>query len=141
MMLEACLLIQLVACCAMTGIIWMVQIAVYPLFGRLEEPAFSDYHHRYTRQVTWVIAPLMFLEATSGAACLFLGEWSDFLVPSLLLGLIWASTAFIQVPQHQRLTRANVPALVRSNWIRTAAWTARSGFLFSLSLRLFSDAG
>jgi hypothetical protein len=30
------LIIQLVTCAAMTGIIWMVQIAVYPLFGRLK---------------------------------------------------------------------------------------------------------
>lgn len=139
-MLETCLLIQLAACTAMTGIIWIVQLVVYPLFSRLEEPAFHDYHNRYTRQVTWVIAPLMFLEATSCAACLFLGSWSGFLVPTLLLGLIWASTALIQVPQHQKLTPAKVPALVRSNWIRTVAWTARAGFLFSHSLRFLSDA-
>lgn len=122
---ESFLTIQLVACAAMTGIIWMVQVAVYPLFARLEEPVFSDYHDRYMRQVTLIIAPFMFLEASSCAACLLLGDWQNFVLPTILLAVVWASTAFIQVPQHQKLTPQTVPGLVRSNWIRTIAWTAR----------------
>ncbi len=124
-MLENLLLIQLIACAAMTGIIWMVQVAIYPLFGRLEGQAFDDYHTRYMSQVTYVIAPFMFLEATTCAACLFLGNWLDHLIPTLLLATVWASTAFIQVPQHAKLTPEKAPSLVRSNWIRTIAWTTR----------------
>lgn len=131
MLLETCLLLQLAACAAMTGIIWLVQVAVYPLFARLEGPVFTDYHHRYMKQVTFVIAPLMFLEAASCAACLLLGDWRDHVLPTLLLAMIWASTAVIQVPQHQRLTPETVPALVRSNWIRTAAWSTRTLLLGS----------
>ena len=125
-MIDHLLLLQLAACAAMTGIIWMVQLAIYPLFAWLAGPTFTDYHDRYMRQVTWVIAPLMFLEAASCAALLYLADWRDFLVPTLLLALVWGSTAFIQVPQHQKLTPQTVPALVRSNWIRTFAWTSRT---------------
>ncbi len=128
-MLEKLLLIQLIACAAMTGIIWMVQVSTYPLFSYLEEHSFHDYHHRYTQKVSYVIAPIMFLEAITCAACLLLGNWVAHLLPTLLLALIWASTAFIQVPQHRKLTPHNSPALVRSNWIRTIAWTARLSYL------------
>ena len=124
-MLHTFLTIQLIACAAMTGIIWMVQVAVYPLFARLEGKTFDDYHTRYMNQVTFVIAPFMFLEATTCAACLYLGNWQDFVIPTILLAVVWASTAFIQVPQHAKLTPEKVPALVRSNWIRTIAWTTR----------------
>ncbi|MFT6862953.1 MAG: putative membrane protein [Akkermansiaceae bacterium] len=124
-MLHPFLTIQLIACAAMTGIIWMVQVAVYPLLARLEGKAFDDYHTRYMSQVTFVIAPFMFLEATTCAACLYFGNWQDFVIPTILLALVWASTAFIQVPQHAKLTPENVPALVRSNWIRSIAWTTR----------------
>ena len=129
--LETALLIQVIASAAMTGIIWIVQIAVYPLFARLKGPAFDDYHNRYMKQVTFVIAPIMFLEAASCALCLFLGNWTNFLFPTLLLAIVWASTAFVQVPQHQRLSPERVPGLVRSNWIRTVAWTIRTAVLFT----------
>jgi len=128
-MFPAFLLAQLIACAAMTGIIWMVQLAIYPLFARLEGATFDDYHQRYMKQVSFVIAPFMCLEATTCAACLYLGDWRSQAVPTALLAVVWASTAFIQVPQHQKLTPETVPALVRSNWLRTIVWTARLALL------------
>jgi hypothetical protein len=49
----------------------------------------------------------------------------------VLVLLVWASTALVQMPLHGRLGReghvpALVAALVRSNWPRTALWTARA---------------
>jgi hypothetical protein len=47
-----------------------------------------------------------------------------------LLALIHGSTVFVQVPAHGRLTGgfdlAVVRRLVRTNWIRTVGWTART---------------
>ena len=40
-MLTTLLIIQLIACAAMTGIIWIVQVAIYPLFATLEGKAFD----------------------------------------------------------------------------------------------------
>ena len=125
-MLDYFLIIQLAASAAMTGIIWMVQVAIYPLFARLGGATFDDYHTRYMNRVTYVIAPLMFIEAASCAACLYLGDWQSMVPTTLLLATVWASTAFVQVPQHAKLTPKSVPALVRSNWIRTIAWTTRT---------------
>jgi hypothetical protein len=54
-----------------------------------------------------------------------------------LLGVIWASTAWIQVPLHRRLAVAPDPAaverLVRTNWIRTGAWTLRAPLALALA--------
>ncbi|MDA7536661.1 hypothetical protein N9134_01545 [Akkermansiaceae bacterium] len=130
------LLIQLIASAAMTGIIWLVQIAVYPLFAKLSAENFDTYHAHYMDVVTIVIAPLMLIEAASCAACFFLGDKKTFFLPAALLGVAWLSTAFIQVPQHAALSIATVPALVASNWIRTAAWTLRTGLLAMILIRL-----
>lgn len=126
------LLLQLLACAAMTGIIWIVQLAIYPLFRELPNEAFEKYHGSYMSKVTFVIVPLMALEALTCVWCLFNFPLSSQIIPTLLLGVIWASTAFIQVPQHNKLTRENAHLLVRSNWIRTIAWTARTVLLATL---------
>jgi hypothetical protein len=59
-----------------------------------------------------------------------------------LLILIWFSTWFLQVPKHGILS-AGFDAqahqfLVVSNWLRTFAWSARSGLLLWLTARSMS---
>ncbi|MEM9735245.1 MAG: hypothetical protein AAF908_01395, partial [Pseudomonadota bacterium] len=48
---------------------------------------------------------------------------------AVLLGLVWASTFFVQVPLHGKLERGHDATLVRrlvmTNWLRTFLWTAR----------------
>jgi hypothetical protein len=50
-----------------------------------------------------------------------------------LLAVNWLSTAAVQVPLHGRLAREYEEqahrALVRTNWVRTAAWTARGALV------------
>ena len=133
-MFELILLIQLIATAAMTGIIWLVQIAIYPLFTRLTGSDFDENHTRYMQQVSYVIVPIMLIEAGSCALCLLLGNFVSQIIPTVLLAINWLSTALIQVPQHTKLTPKNAPALVRSNWIRTTAWTARLIFLATLAM-------
>jgi hypothetical protein len=51
------------------------------------------------------------------------------MVALALMALAYGTTAFVSVPLHERLTaRFDAEALdrlVRTNWVRTAAWTAR----------------
>jgi hypothetical protein len=48
-----------------------------------------------------------------------------------LLAVIWLSTALLQVPRHAELgagfAGAAHSSLVVTNWLRTAAWSARAG--------------
>lgn len=116
----------------LTGLIWFVQVAHYPMFASIPAGDLPAYEQRYTRRVTWVVAPLMFAEV---GASLWLwwsleAERTLTTVGLALLAVLWLSTALLQVPCHhalaQRADAATVRRLVRTNWIRTAAWTARA---------------
>lgn len=122
---------------ALAGVLWVVQLAVYPHFDAVGEAGFTRYHRRYTTGISWVVVPLMLTEACTAALLLWRGFHPlAFTLSLALLALNWVSTAALQVPLHHRLSRGyDGPAhrrLVRSNWIRTLAWTARAGLVLSL---------
>lgn len=120
---------------AMCAIIWFVQLVHYPLFARVGLREFAEYEAEHVRRITWVVAPLMLIELAS-AAWLFAADRSVAHITGLILvGLIWASTVFLQVPLHSRLSEgfdeAVARRLVRSNWVRTLAWTGRLVLVFN----------
>jgi hypothetical protein len=130
------LLIQIAATWGMVGVIWFAQLSHYPLLGLIGRGEFVRYQEANMARTGRVVVPLMLLEA---ATALFLLWRRPAGVPVMLLwlgvGLIvvnWGSTFFLQVPKHEILKRGFDPrahrGLIRTNWIRTAAWTCR-GFL------------
>jgi hypothetical protein len=128
--------IHAAASLALLGLIWTIQLAVYPLFRLLTPETFPHVHSDYMRRITWVVAPLMLLEIGTAAALLWLGWRQPWFLASLaLLGIIWFSTAFIQVPSHNRLSNGfdarEADRLVRTNWIRTAAWSLRCAMILT----------
>ena len=115
----------------MTGLIWFVQVVHYPLMGKVGASSFLDYERHHTRLTSWVAAPVMPIELGTGVVLYYLvGAGIPHLLNLILLTAIWMSTFLIQVPLHNRLSRSfDVVAhrrLVRSNWVRTGAWTARA---------------
>lgn len=122
----------------LVGLIWVVQILVYPQFRRVAPEEFRDYHFAHCFRIGLIVAPLLFVEATSAAWLLYEGRQAlPFLVSTGLIPIIWLTTAVFQAPIHTRLGRGfDVPLirrLILSNWIRTLAWTSR-GILVSLTL-------
>ncbi|MFK7992464.1 MAG: hypothetical protein AB8I08_40960 [Sandaracinaceae bacterium] len=121
----------------MTAVIWFVQVVHYPLFARVGPSAFQAYEAAHVRRITWIVMPAMLLELVSATAIVLLGSahWSPAAACAGLglLVLIWASTGLVQVPLHRHLEKGLddtvVARLVKSNWIRTAAWTARAGLV------------
>lgn len=86
-------------------------------------------------RTSWVVGPPMLIEAVTTAWLVLappqgVPGWMTW-AGLVLLGVVWLSTAALQVPAHQRLlaegTTAALPQLVSTNWIRTLAWTARGG--------------
>lgn len=128
------LIVHAAATWFMTGLIWFVQVVHYPLFAKVGDAAFKPYEHAHQRRTTWVVAPMMLLEAATAlllvtpriAATPPMAGWAGL----GLLILIWLSTFFVQVPLHAALertgSRAAVDRLVATNWVRTFAWTLRS---------------
>lgn len=133
-MIQALLLTQTAATLFMTGVIWIVQAVHYPLMAEVGAERFPRYERGHSRRITWVVAPPMLAEAAAAAV---LVAQPPPRIPSIalwvgmgLVGAIWVSTAFLQVPQHNALTsgfdsRAH-RRLVATNWVRTVAWTLRS---------------
>jgi hypothetical protein len=121
--------IRLIADSAMATLIWLVQLVIYPAFHSIDRTVFTQWHHRYMNTISFVVIPLMFLQA----ACIIL-QWIGgesalpLAVSAISIGLAWTTTFTLSVPCHQSLQQqgydhATVSRLVRTNWIRTAAWS------------------
>lgn len=125
---------------AMTGLIWFVQVVHYPLMRRVGAVEFALYEQHHLQRTTWVVAPLMLLEAITAVVIAATAPAGVFGVLSwtglALLAWIWFSTAFLQVPCHRRLRsgfdEAALARLVATNWSRTAAWSVRSMLALTL---------
>jgi hypothetical protein len=129
----------------MTGLIWYVQLVHYPLMASVGREAFWSYHRQHTTRTGWVVVPPMLLEAATAALLLWpgcAGVGRPVAATGLaLVALIWISTFALQVPCHQRLAggfdaRVHL-RLVRTNWLRTAAWSARG----ALAVMVAASAG
>jgi len=127
---ETIVLIHLVATCALSGLIWFVQLVHYPLFALVGEDRFVAYERAHQARIAPLVATLMVAELACAIAIARTTPMATLGLASLaLVAVIWLSTALIQVPCHRRLQRsfdAQAHArLLASNWIRTVAWTLR----------------
>jgi len=139
-------LVQIAATLMMTGIIWFVQIVHYPLFARVGPQSFAQYELEHASRTGWVVGPLMCLELGTAILLLVPALRPDFIplssawLGAVLVGVIWTSTAFIQVPLHGRLAAGydaeGIRRLVVTNWIRTLAWSLRSILVLSWFAKL-----
>ena len=130
----------------MTGLIWFVQIVHYPIYVHVGSEKMREYQEFHIRRTTLVVFPAMVLELLGGSL-LLVREWQDTaqqpaLWGFILLGVIWLSTLLLQIPNHGKIGTARsvteesksseliaIRALVKSNWIRTFAWSGRLALL------------
>ncbi len=137
----------------MLGLIYFVQLVHYPLFALVGPKHYLDYHQKHVFWTTWAVGPAMILEALTAGALLLLSlnqeamsqatmsqatmsqaamslNQSALWMGLFLLLVIWLSTALLQVPCHNRLVNGFDPKihhrLVKTNWIRTVAWSLRA---------------
>ena len=128
---EPILILHAAATWAMVGLIWFVQLVHYPLVAAVGTDGFVAYEAQHTKRTTWVVAVLMPVEVTTALLLTTIEAvpaalaWTG----ALLVAAIWIVTLAVQVPQHRALGTgfrdATWRSLVRGNWIRTAAWSAR----------------
>ena len=127
----------------MVGVIWFVQVVHYPLFSRVGGEGFALYSEVHSRLTTYVVGPPMLAEAATALLLVFrrpaeIPSWSA-LVGLALVGMIWASTALLQVPRHTALgsgfDRAALSGLVLTNWLRTVAWSVRGALVLWMTAR------
>ena len=126
------LLVNVAAVLFMAGFIWTMQLVHYPLFDRVGADAFPAYETAHNRLFLLVAGPGVLLTLVTGVLLLFVRPtqvplWAA-LLGLLLFASISASTALLQAPQHAVLSggfdRRAYEFLLKTNWIRTAAWSA-----------------
>ena len=124
--------IHLAATWALVGLIWTIQLVHYPLMVLIER-GFANYAIQHQGRILWLVGPLMAAEAvTAGLLAL---EPPSGVSPALvwtgvaLLAIAWLMTGLVSVPLHSSLAggydKRKIERLVTTNWVRTAAWTAR----------------
>ncbi len=131
--MDLLLFVHAFATLMMVGLIWFVQVVHYPLLAKVGEANFTQYSQLHQKWTTLVVGPPMLLEVLTSV---WLLRQYDGEVPLSLvwwgIGLmfvIWLSTLFLQMPLHYRIEKGfdlqAIRWLVRTNWVRTVAWTAR----------------
>lgn len=123
---------HLVATWFLVGLIWIVQRVTYPAFRHADGDG-RAYHRHHTAAIGPIVGPPMAIEAITAAALVWPGVPG---VPGalagaglVLLAVVTASTALVQVPAHGRLAQGMTPEevdrIVRTNWVRTIGWSLR----------------
>ena len=128
----------------MVGLIWLIQIVHYPLFKLVGKNEFQTYHNGHSLMITPLVGTVMIIELISSILLVvFPPKNVSITIPIIgiiLVFITWTSTAFLQIPHHNALSKAYEfeahNLLVQSNWIRTIAWSMR-GFLLLYMLHLF----
>ena len=134
------LLVHAAATLALVGLIWTIQLVHYPLMEHVDRSSFRTFHERHAQRMVWLVAPLMPTELAMSA---WIALAPPAGVPVALawtgLGLVlvlWITTAVASVPAHRILERGFDEAahrrLVRTNWIRTVAWSARGAIALDM---------
>jgi hypothetical protein len=119
--------VHAVATLLLTGLAWTVQLVVYPGF-REAAPAWPAAHEAHTRRTARAVGPPWAAQGLSVGALLLLRPDPLVLLAAALALVPVVSTVLLQVPLHRRLSRGYdagaVDRLVRTSWLRTAAWSA-----------------
>lgn len=113
----------------MVGLIWFVQAVHYPLFAAVPADRFAEYARWHADRTRWVVGPPMLLEGVTAVWLVWDRPGWVAAVGLALAAVNWVSTAAVQIPCHTRLAGGFDPVvhrrLVHTNWVRTAAWSAR----------------
>lgn len=124
-------ILQLFVSSAILGVIWIVQLLLYPSFELYDRKIFQTAMKHHQKKISLIMAPLMISE-------LFLILFFSFNHPShknisllIMIALIWILTFTIFVPLHTKLLKFGydqsfIKKLILTNWLRTILWTVTS---------------
>lgn len=151
------ILVHIFFCWFMTGLIWLVQVLVYPNFRLIREEDLQFFHQFHLRRITWLVGPVMCFELLSGIWLYCRLQHSIYLFNLVLIFGIWILTGFVSIPFHNQLTRNTKNFLIQeklnqkswfflirfsknnliwTNWPRTVIWSVRAIFwLFQIQLK------
>lgn len=127
--------ISLISGLFMTGVIWYVQLAHYPLFEAVGRDTFPEYHRWHTQATTYVVVLPMLIELISTGMWLLSTNKNQLWIWVALACVVaaWGVTFLISVPAHNQLAQGYDVELIHwlshSNWMRTFFWTLKSAIM------------
>lgn len=105
----------------------IVQFIVYPSFNKILE-SFAEYHSRYKKKIFWIVGPVMILEILT-SLLMILNEFDIYLIPGLIVLLLWMLTFIYIVPLHNQLSKQFQTnkhiKLLKLNFVRTILWALK----------------
>ena len=140
-------LINLTLSTLLTGLIWTIQLVHYPGFLGVGTDGFLAYQQNHMRNISYLVIPLMLAELVMAGLLQYyhrgLPPWSIYLSTGLVV-FVWATTFFVSSPLHGKLVTYGydsniIQQLVVTNWLRTVAWSFRTGILFFLIVQLLKN--
>lgn len=143
---KAIVLTNVAATLFLVGLIWTIQMVHYPLFAQVGSENYVAYQAGHQWRITVIVLPTMILEIGTAFLMILLRPavmpaWAAWVGAALVI-LIWASTFFLQVPQHSILDRGfdmrAYELLVNTNWVRTVAWSLRGGLMMWVVTRMLA---
>lgn len=120
---------------AMFGLMWTVQVVIYPQFRSVAPAQFASYAADHSARIITALALLAPAEIVLAGWLLVdtppgLSRGAVF-ISGALLASGWMATAFFFAPLHGKFqgpyNRGLVDRLVTTNWLRTILWSARAG--------------
>lgn len=123
------LAVHAAATTSLAGLVWTVQVVVYPGFREAGPTrTWTAVHGAHTRRMTAVVASPWAVQGLCVLLLLVRRPSPLVVLAAACAAATVAVTALVSVPLHTRLSRGwdadAAERLVRTNWLRTGAWTA-----------------
>jgi hypothetical protein len=137
----------------MTGVIWLVQLVMYPQFQRVQPEEFRTYYLFHARWISMIVIPVMIGQGLSAGALWFQKIFlqanhtpglTSFAQESIVAGLpliftaaVFMQTMFMEMPVQLKLGKGGhnallVDKLIRDNWWRTITWSMHAVWLLTV---------
>lgn len=133
--MDKTLLVECILNAFLAGLIWTVQLLIYPSFRFVEKNNYRSFHLFHMKTITPIVAPVMILEFI--ISCFNSYRHAHYYSVAFLI-VIWGTTFLISVPIHEKLLMNKdeklINNLIKTNWLRTIAWTLK---LLFISILLF----
>jgi hypothetical protein len=131
------------------GQIWFAQIVVYPLFAKVGEADYVDYHRFYTSRIPLPVILPGFASFLLPIALALFGPavpvWMT--VANIATGIAGLLvTVLLEIPRHGKLEKFGknetiIAELVRYNWPRTASITLQAAVTMLMMMHVFNPHG
>ena len=117
---------NLISSSILLGLILVIHFVHYKSFYFISDKEFIDFHTFHTRSISYLVIPLMIIEASTSIIICFFYYGLLPLINLILVLSIWIVTFFLQVPCHNKLSsgksETTIKKLIDTNTIRVYLW-------------------